>query len=73
MMLALRLGYRRDAEELESLSKFPHCIRRREEDDKAILYPLLCTPSPLMNPIISGVHADACGPFWMVLSRASLN
>ena len=31
------LGYRRDTGELKSLSKYPHRVRRREEDVKSIL------------------------------------
>ena len=49
-----------------------HRICRREEDDKSTLYPLLYIP-PRTNPAISGVHADACGPLLMSLSRASLD
>ena len=38
------MGYRRDVGDLEPLSKYPHRVRRREEDAEAILYPPLHIP-----------------------------
>ena len=35
------LGYHRDEEDIEPLSKYPHCERHMEENAEAILYPLL--------------------------------
>ena len=39
------LGQCRNARELHLLSKQPHCIRHKEEDAEAILYPPLNFPS----------------------------
>ena len=44
MRSALRLGYPLDVGDLESLSKYLHCVRRREYDAKTILYPQLHLP-----------------------------
>ena len=44
MRSALSLGYPRDVGDLESLSKYPLCVRRREYDAKTILYPPLHLP-----------------------------
>ena len=38
------LGYRRDVGELELCSKHLHCVHRREEDAKDILYTPLHLP-----------------------------
>ena len=70
MLSALCLGYRHDAGELETLSKYPHRVRFREEDSKAILHPLMHLPldesyhlkgsclhmGPIFYIVLQGLH-----------------